>query len=69
MLVSVPALSGSRSLVPATDWGVTYRLFNVGRNTVHFNLVHAWLLADQVNLIGSQMTLAGFSVSFQPPHP
>ena len=69
MLVSVPALSGGRSLLPATDWGVTYRLFNVGRNTVHFNLVHAWLLANEANLINSQVTLAGFSVSFRPHHP
>jgi hypothetical protein len=68
MLVSVPALSGGRSLQPATDWGVTYRLFNVGRNTVHFNLVHAWLLPNGANLINSQVTLAGFSVSFRPQH-
>jgi hypothetical protein len=69
ILVSVPGVSGNRSLLPATDWGVTYRLFNVGQHSVHFNLVHAWLLANDANLINSQLTMAGFSVSFRPRHP
>jgi hypothetical protein len=66
MLVSVPGLFGNRELWPATDWGVSYRLFGVGRSTVHFNLVHAWMLAGGVNVLHPNMTLAGFSVSFKP---
>jgi hypothetical protein len=66
MLVTSPGLYGEREFSPATDWGVTYRLFTVGRSTVHFNLVHAWMLANRVNLIESNITLAGFSVSFRP---
>ena len=66
MLVSVPQFQGTRELVPATDWGVTYRLFDVGASTVHFNLVHAWLLtSDRTNLLRSQISLAGFSFSFR----
>ena len=68
LLVSVPGVFGSRELMPATDWGVTYRLFNVKQTTVHFNLVHAWLISSGANLIGSQLTLAGFSFSFRPTH-
>jgi hypothetical protein len=66
MMVSVPTFSGTRDLAPATDWGVTYRLFNVGRNTVNFNFVHAWMLSNRPNLVDSNLTLAGFSVSFRP---
>jgi hypothetical protein len=69
ILVSVPGLSGGRELMPATDWGVTYRLFNMGHTTVHFNLVHAWMLVARANLVNPHMTLAGFSFSFRPPHP
>lgn len=69
MVVSVPSFSGGRDLSAATDWGITYRLFNVGRSTVHFNLVHAWVLGNQANLVAGNMTLAGLSVSFRPtPH-
>jgi len=66
LVVSLPSFSGDRSLSPATDWGVTYRLFNVGRNTVHFNLVHAWVLANRASIINPNVTLAGFSVTFRP---
>jgi hypothetical protein len=69
MLVSVPGLAGDRELTPATDWGITYRLFTVGQSTIHFNLVHAWLLASKANLVNPHMTLAGFSFSFRPHHP
>ena len=65
MLMSVPGLHGNRQLSPATDWGLTYRLFNVGQSAVHFNLVHAWMLT-RVNLVNPQMTLVGLSVSFEP---
>jgi len=69
MLVSVPSYYGGRDLATATDWGITYRLFNVGRSMVHFNLVHAWVLGSQPNLTAGNMTLAGLSVSFRPtPH-
>jgi len=66
MLVSVPSFSGGRELSTATDWGITYRLFNAGRSTVNFNLVHAWVLGNQPNLVAGNMTLAGLSVSFRP---
>jgi len=66
MLMSVPGLSGNRELWPATDWGVTYRLFNVGQHTVHLNLVHAWILGSPANLTNPNMTLAGFSVTLRP---
>jgi len=68
LLVSMPTFNGSRVLSPATDWGLTYRLFNVGRGTVHFNLVHAWILGGgaQGQLAGSHLTLAGFSVTKRP---
>ena len=69
MLVSIPGLSGDRELRPATDWGITYRLFTAGRSTVHFNLVHAWLFVNEPNLVNPHMTLAGFSFSFKPRHP
>jgi len=65
LLVSVPSLFGSREVSPATDWGISYRLFNVGRSSVHFNLVHAWLFDNRANLVHANMTLAGFSVSFR----
>jgi hypothetical protein len=65
MLVSVPGFQGNRELAPATDWGVTYRLFDVGRSTVHFNLVHAWML-HRVSPLNPQMTLVGLSASFKP---
>jgi hypothetical protein len=69
MLVSVPGVAGNREVLPATDWGISYRLFNAGQSTVHFNLVHAWLLVSGANLINPHMTLAGFSFSFRPHHP
>jgi hypothetical protein len=64
LLMSVPGLHG-RELKPATDWGITYRFFNVGRSTVHFNLVQAWVLGNQPALTGNpNMTLAGLSLTF-----
>jgi hypothetical protein len=68
LLVSMPTFYGSRVLSPATDWGLTYRLFNVGRGTVHFNLVHAWMLGGgaEGQIAGSHLTLAGFSVTKRP---
>jgi hypothetical protein len=68
LLVSVPTFYGSRVLSPATDWGLTYRLFNVGRGTVHFNLVHAWILGGSAEeqIAGSHLTLAGFSLTRRP---
>jgi hypothetical protein len=69
LLMSVPGYYGTRDLWPATDWGATYRLFNVGRSTVHFNLVHAWIFGGQTNLPNPDLTLAGFSFTFRPrPH-
>jgi hypothetical protein len=69
LLVSVPSLYGTRVLHPATDWGITYRLFDFGRNTVHFNLVHAWMLGSAAQLQDAQLTLAGFSLTRRPrPH-
>jgi hypothetical protein len=68
MVVTIPSVYGNREFSPATDWGLSYRLFAVGRSTVHFNLVHAWMLGNRSNLIDSNITLAGFSVSFRP-HP
>jgi len=67
LLVSVPGMFGNRELSAATDWGVSYRLFDIRRSTVHFNLVHAWMLSNRANLINPNVTLAGFSVSFLPP--
>jgi hypothetical protein len=69
LLMSVPNLYGNRELRPATDWGMTYRLFDFRSSTVHFNLVRAWVLASQATPIESTMTLAGFSVSFRPRQP
>src|SRR5262249_19032211 len=66
MLVSIPSAYGNREFSPATDWGVSYRLFAAGPSTVPFNLVHAWMLGSRSNLINSNVTLAGFSVSFRP---
>lgn len=66
LLVSVPVFSGNRELTPATDWGVSYRLFSAGRSIVHFNLVHAWMLSNRANFVNPNMTLGGFSVSFKP---
>jgi hypothetical protein len=67
LLVSVPTFYGSRVLSPATDWGLTYRLFNVGRSTVHFNLVQAWMLGGGAEQIaGTHLTLAGFSLTRRP---
>jgi hypothetical protein len=67
LLVSVPTFYGSRVLSPATDWGLTFRLFNVGRGTVHFNLVHAWMLGGGAEQIaGTHLTLAGFSLTRRP---
>jgi hypothetical protein len=69
LLVSVPQFLGRRELWPATDWGMSYRLFSAGRSTVRFNLVHAWMLANRASAISPNLTLAGFSVSFKPrPH-
>lgn len=65
LLVSVPSLYGNREMMPATDWGISYRLFHVGRNTVHFNLVRAWALGNRASLLRPNMMLAGFSVSFR----
>jgi len=33
MLTSVPSLYGTRDLMPATDWGMSFRLFNAGRGS------------------------------------
>jgi len=63
LLVSVPGLYGARELVPATDWGVSYRLFDIGGRSVHFNLVHAWMLGGANRLTNNNLTLAGFSVT------
>ena len=63
MLVSVPNPYGPRVLSPATDWGLTYRLFNVGGATVHFNLVHAWIFGSGAQIAGTNLTLGGFSLT------
>jgi hypothetical protein len=63
LLVSVPSLHGNRELLPATDWGISYRLFNVRQHTVHFNLVHAWLLSQRADLINPNLTMVGLSLT------
>jgi hypothetical protein len=63
MLVSVPNPYGPRVLSPATDWGLTYRLFNAGGATVHFNLVHAWIFGSAAQIQGTNLTLGGFSLT------
>ena len=66
MLVSVPTFYGTREMRAATDWGITYRLFDAGPSTVHFNLVQAWLLGGTPNVARPRLTLAGLSLSFRP---
>jgi len=68
LLVSVPSFYGTRVLHPATDWGLTYRLFDISRSTVHFNLVHAWMLGSTAQLQDTHLTLAGFSITRRQRH-
>ena len=49
MLMRVPTPTGEQELQPATDWGVSYKLFNFNlpgvrrQGTLHVNLVRAWV--------------------------
>jgi hypothetical protein len=70
MLMRVPTPTGEQELRPATDWGVSYRLFNFKfpgvqrQGTLHVNLVRA-LVFMRLGSVGGNATvnLAGFSVT------
>ena len=72
MLMRVPTPTGEQELQPATDWGVSYKLFNFNlpgvqrQGTLHVNLVRAWVFM-RVGSIGGNTTvnLAGFSVTLK----
>jgi hypothetical protein len=69
LVVSVPNLRGERDLWPATDFGFSYRLFDLGRASIHGNLVHAWMIGNRAALVNPNLVLAGFSITFKPqPH-
>lgn len=71
MMMRVRALTGGMTWSAATDWGVTYRLFDfrlpgVRRaSTLHFNMVRVWMLGGNALQNPGEMYLAGFSMSFK----
>src|SRR4051794_1615732 len=73
MMLNLPS-AGGRAWVPATDYGIAYRLgrFTVPgthtRATAHLNLAKAWVFADVAGLANGTVDLARFSFTFaQPP--
>jgi hypothetical protein len=71
MMMRVPAIGGGMTWSPATDWGVSYRLFDfrvpgVRRvSRLHFNMVRVWMLGGNGLQNPGEMYLAGFSMSFK----
>lgn len=73
MLMRVPGPAGADQWKPATDWGMSFRLadFTIPGThrpaTLHVNLARVWLLGrmDDVPGVQSDMSLAGFSVTFR----
>ena len=71
MMMRAPALTGGMTWTAATDWGVTYRLFDFRlprarrASTLHFNMVRVWMIGANGVQNPGEMYLAGFSMSFK----
>ena len=71
MMMRVPALTGGTTWSAATDWGVSYRLFDFRipgarrASALHFNMVRVWMLGGNGLQNPGEMYLAGFSMSFK----
>ena len=71
MMMRAPSLTGGMAWSAATDWGVSYRLFDFRMpgarraSTLHFNMVRVWMLGGNVLQHPGEMYLAGFSMSFK----
>jgi hypothetical protein len=71
MMMRVPALTGGMTWTAATDWGLSYRLFDFRlpgarrASTLHVNMVRVWMLGGNGLENPGEMYLAGFSMSFK----
>jgi hypothetical protein len=70
ILMRVPSGGGS-AWSPATDWGFSYRMFDLRlpglkrRSSAHFNMARVWMLGNSVQPIHGALYLAGFSLTFK----
>jgi hypothetical protein len=71
IFLNVPTSARTRAWVPATDLGVSYRLFDLRlpgsqrQGTVHLNLARAWILGQSGSIVASTVDLAGFSLTLK----
>lgn len=72
ILMRLPTQDGDRVWSAATDWGLSYRMFDfkmpvIGRpSTLHLNVARVWILGATFQPMDKELYLAGFSVSFKP---
>lgn len=71
IFLNVPTSSSTRAWVPATDLGISYRLFDLTlpgtrrEGTLHLNLARAWILGQSGSVVASTVDLAGFSLTLK----
>jgi len=71
ILMRAPGLNGIQNWSAATDWGFSFRLFDlrvplVGRpGTVHLNMARVWMLGNGNVASAGETYLAGLSLSFK----
>jgi hypothetical protein len=71
LLLNLPTVNGAREWKPATDFGMSVRLFDFtvpgARRTgvLHVNIAKAWVLGGPAGLINTSIDLVGFSVTLK----
>ena len=71
IFLNVPTSDGGRAWMPATDLGISYRLFDLTlpgsqrQGTIHLNLARAWIMGGSGSVITSTVDLAGFSLTLK----
>jgi hypothetical protein len=71
ILVRLPTTDGAQTWSAGTDWGFSYRLFDLrvpGTRrpaTVHLNVARVWLVRAGPLPVQSEINLAGFSLTFK----
>ena len=71
ILMNVPTPQRGRAWQPATDLGLSYRLFDLRlpgsrrQGTLHVNLARAWILGGSESFVNSSIDLVGLSLTFK----
>ena len=71
ILMRAPGLDGTMNLSAATDWGFSFRLFDLRvplakrPGSVHLNMARVWMLGNSTMAEAGETYLAGLSLSFK----